>query len=55
MANTIKSQLVSIFGANYTYKQAIKYIKIAGGKVLKANTTLVSFVFPDSSVLDIKN
>lgn len=55
MANNVTSQLISIFGINYTYKQAIKYIKVAGGKVLKANTTTVTFMFPDSSVLDVKN
>lgn len=55
MANTITAQLISIFGINYTYKQAIKYIKVAGGKILKATATTVTFIFPDSSVLDINN
>ena len=55
MANSVIAQLTSIFGVNYTYKQAIKYIKISGGRILKATATTVLFTFPDSSVLEIKN
>lgn len=62
MSNQVLAQIIAVFGENYSYKQAMRFIKLAGGRVLKVVTSsgvydasTVTFSFPDNTTLDIRN
>lgn len=53
MSHIILEKIIASFGLDYSYKNAVKPIKIAGGKVLKVTPSNVTFIFPDKTTLTI--
>ena len=52
MANIVLAKIIAIYGPNYSYKNAVKQIKLAGGIIID---TAVTFLFPDSTTLVVVN
>ena len=59
MSNQVLAQIIATFGEKYSYKQAIRFIKLAGGRILKVNTasgiSTITFNFPDNTTLNVVN